>query len=184
MASHAEMVAELRWTNREARQTRDGIDLATLEASAADRAALRLIARPEVAAELCRIGGGAALAQPAREAAAVAAAVGLLTFPNCHPDSFFSAGRALQHLWLTATAVGISLRPWSVLPYFFARLEHGGEGFSRSQREELAGLSRDYHSLFQVRAGEAEVLVFLLSYSPDATARSQRRPVEETLLIR
>jgi molybdopterin/thiamine biosynthesis adenylyltransferase len=184
MAAHAEMVAELRWTGRETRETRDGIDLATLEISAADRAALRLIARPEVAAELNRLGGGMALAQPAREAAAGAAAVGLLTFAKGQPGGFFSAGRTLQHLWLTATGLGISLRPWSVLPYLFARLEQGGDGFSPAQSQELAGLRSRYYALFQVHPGESQALVFLLSYAPPATARSLRRSVDEVLIVR
>jgi molybdopterin/thiamine biosynthesis adenylyltransferase/nitroreductase len=182
--AHAEMLGELRWSNREARRTRDGIDLATLELAAADRAALGVIARPDVAAELRRIGGGQALARPARAAAAAAAAVGLLTFADASAGGFFAAGRAMQHVWLTATALGIAFRPWTPLLYLFGRLEHGGEGLSAPEREELARLQDAFRATFHVRQGEAEVMVFLLAYAPEATARSQRRPVEEVLTIR
>jgi len=56
---HREMMGELRWSDADTLATADGIDLATLEIGAGDRAAMDVIRQWRVMAWLARVGGGA-----------------------------------------------------------------------------------------------------------------------------
>ncbi|MEM7117918.1 MAG: hypothetical protein AAF614_36140, partial [Chloroflexota bacterium] len=89
---HAEMMAELRWNDSETNETRDGIDIASLEMTEAQKTALNVIRRPDVVALLRQMGGGKALTESAHEAIAAASAVGLVSLPAAADQ--FSAGCA------------------------------------------------------------------------------------------
>ena len=97
-AMQAEIKAEIRWTAGEVERTRDGIDLVTLELDPTKAAALRLIARPDVAALLRPRGRGIALEEPARRAVAASSALGMLRVDTDDPVSFIKAGRAMQRV--------------------------------------------------------------------------------------
>jgi hypothetical protein len=134
----------------------------------------------QVVERLRQFGGGAALEQIAHRAIAGSAAVGLMRVPGCGPASFVRGGRAVQHLWLTATQLGLAIQPWTALPYLLARLEQGGgEGFDAEERSWFAGLRGGYRDLFPETAGQCEVMLFRVSRSDPPTARSLRRPVDE-----
>jgi hypothetical protein len=178
---HRELMSELRWTAAEAARTRDGIDLTTLELSAADRAVLPLLADGRLMAELRLLGIGAALEQPAREALAGSSAVGLLTAPGAGAASYVAGGRALQRVWLTASARGLAFQPWSILPYLFARLEAGGAGLGDEERRALSALRGEYRRVLPAPPDHAELMVFRLSRAGSPTARALRRPVEQVL---
>jgi hypothetical protein len=183
-AMHREMMRELRWTPEEVEATRDGVDVATLELSAADRAGLGVLSCWPVLAHLRHAGAGRALEQPARRAIAAACAVGLLTIEGTGPASFFLGGRAVQRLWLTATARRIAFHPLTALPYLFARLERGnGEGLTGEEQEMLAALRADYLELFEVPPGHAEIMLFRLADAGPPRARSLRRNLDEVLFI-
>lgn len=181
-ALHRGMMGEMRWTPAEAAATRDGIDVATLELPAADRAALRVVAAWPPMAYLGRVGAGGALERPARDAVAAAGGIGLLTTPGTGPASYFQGGRALQRVWLRASALGLAVQPWSVLPYLFARLERGGgTGLSRPVCEALRALRADYRRHFPVAPADAELLLFRVGRAGPPAARSLRRPIDEVL---
>jgi len=179
---HGEMMREVRWTSSEVERTRDGLDLATLELSPADRAGMRLIASWPVMAYLRRLGKGRALEQSARKAVAAASAVGLLTINGVGPTTYFQGGRAVQRIWLTATARRLAFQPMTALPYLFARLERGGgEGLAEDEQQALGELRKRYRELFEVAAGHAEVMLFRLAHAEAPTARSLRRRLEDVL---
>jgi tRNA A37 threonylcarbamoyladenosine dehydratase/nitroreductase len=180
---HRELMTEMRWTPSEVAATRDGLDISTLELSAADRAALEILANWPTLAYLRRIGGGQALEQPSRNAVAAASAVGLLTAREDGLRGWVQGGRAVQRVWLTASARGLALQPMTVLPYLFAGAEHGGGGLAAAPRRNLAELRREYLRYFPVPAGHAEVMLFRLARAEPPTARSLRRPIEEVVTI-
>jgi nitroreductase len=180
---HQEMMAELRWMPQEVEATRDGIDVATLEFSAADKAAIRIISSWPAMKMLGKIGGGKALEKPAKKAVAAASAVGLLSVKGTGPGSYFMGGRAMQQVWLTATAQGLVFHPMSGICYLFARLERG-EGFSEKEARTLTRLRERYLGLFRLLGERAEVLLFRVARAAQPTARSLRRKLEDVLLFK
>src|SRR5262249_21402512 len=135
---HRELMQEIRWTRAEAEATRDGIALETMTLSPIDLAGLRLCRHWSSLALLRQWGGGQGLEKMARKSIAAAAAVGLITLPTVEPQAYFNGGRAVQRLWLSATACQVALQPMTALLYLFARLLRGdGEGLDREIRAEL-----------------------------------------------
>jgi hypothetical protein len=178
---HGEMMREVRWTREEVLATRDGLDVATLELSASDMAALRLIASWPLMRTVGALGGGRGLARPVRKALERTAAVGLVRMPRADPNAFFEGGRALERVWLSASRLGWALQPMTTITYLFDRLADGGEGLSAAQRKELEALRVEYDALFDVHPGEGQMLLFRLHRAGSPTARALRRRVDDVL---
>lgn len=133
---------------------------------------------------LAEIGGGRALEDLSRTAVESASAVGLLTVPGTSRESYLRGGRAMQRMWLTATAGGIAVHPITTLPYLFARLQRGaGQGLDAHECAELRQLRARYRTLFDTSADHAEVLLFRLARAGAPSARSLRRPLHEVFQL-
>jgi nitroreductase len=178
---HRDTMGELRFDGDTVMQTRDGLDVDSLEVSPAERAVLAVLADWEVMACVRRVGGGGGLELMARRAVAGSVALGMLFQPGTADSSFVCGGRAVQRMWLTATRLGLAIHPWAALPYLITRLEKGGEGMVDEERTWFARLRGDYRQLFPADPGQSEVFLFRVSRADPPTARSLRRPVEEVL---
>jgi hypothetical protein len=181
---HREMISELRRTSAEVLATRDGIDLATLELTPLERAAMVVLTNWGAMTLFRRIGGGRALERPAREAAESASAIGLLTRSGPAPSCYLDGGRAAQRVWLTASAHQLWLQPWTVLPYLFARLDAGGEGLAPETRQALIGLQGEYLRLLPRVPDHSEILLFRIMRSEPPSTRSLRRPLDQVLIFK
>jgi tRNA A37 threonylcarbamoyladenosine dehydratase/nitroreductase len=179
---HREMMHELRWTADEVRRTRDGLDVTTLELSPADLAGLRVMSSWAAMDLVGRLGGGRALEKPARKTIAAASAVGLVSVPSRTREAYFAGGRAMQRVWLEATALGLAFQPMAPLTYLFARLElGGGEGLSPAEAAALGELRRRFGAVFPDASGRGEPMLFRVAQAPPPTARSLRRAVADVL---
>jgi hypothetical protein len=176
------MMGEMRWTPEEVERTRDGVDLATLEATRPDLAGIRLARNWSSILFLREIGGGRALEKSSKNSIAAASAVGLLTMSGTNRESYVRGGRALQRVWLTATSLGLAMQPMGAILYLWARLEHGGgEGLDSDEVETLSRLRERFKGLFDVGPDSAEIMLFRLAHADPPSARALRRPVEEVL---
>jgi hypothetical protein len=183
---HAEMMRELRWSRGEAAATRDGLDVSTLELSAADLAGLRLIAKRPAMEFLASLGKGRALSRLARKAVQGASALGLLTIDGGGhgADRYFLGGRAAQRVWLTASALGLAIQPMTAVLYLFARLERGGaEGLAPEEAALLRALRQRYLGVVDVAPDDAEIFLFRIAHAGEPAARSLRRRVEDVLVF-
>jgi len=179
-----EMGGELRWTEKQVRETRDGIDVLTLDLPPAGMAAVRMASSWEAVEFLSKIEGGAgqALGRFAMGSVALSSAMGLLVVKGNGPESYFQGGRAVERVWLTATSLGLSMQPWSAMIYLFARLERGGaSAFEPRMKEGLLRLRERFRHLFEVPSGDAEVLLFRLFVGPEPAAKALRRDVSDIL---
>lgn len=178
---HRELVGELRFTPAEVLETRDGIDVETLELSKADRAVLEVLCWPEAMELLGRTGQGRAIVKSGIDAMDRCSAAALLSVPDGGSSGLVTGGRALQRVWLEATARGLGVQPRGVL-LFLSRLLALGLPFE----EEEASQIRDARSMLSDVFGESdrtEVMLLRLSHSDPPVVRSLRRPVEESLVI-
>jgi molybdopterin/thiamine biosynthesis adenylyltransferase len=180
---HTELMRELRWTREEVESSRDGIDVSTLELTPTDLVGMRLISSWSMMRVLRNIGAGRGLEKPTRNAIAAASGVGLLTVDGTSLESYFNGGRAMQRVWLAATAHGLAFQPMTALVYVFLRLVRGGGGFSEAERDDLRQLRNDYCGLFETAADRAEVMLFRVARAGPPTARALRRPVDEILSV-
>ncbi|WP_242344891.1 Rv1355c family protein [Anaeromyxobacter terrae] len=181
---HREMMGEVRWTAEEARRTHDGLDVATLELSGADLAGLRVMSSWAAMELVGRLGGGRALERPAARAISAASAVGLVSVQGRTREAYFAGGRAMQRVWLQATALGLAFQPMTPLTYLFARLDLGEPGgLSPAEIATLRELQGRVGAVFPEAADRGEPMLFRLAVAPPPTARALRRPVGEVLEV-
>jgi len=181
--THGEMMAELRWNAAEVEATRDGVDVATLELTPTDLAAMRMISSWRVLAMADRVGGGAGLEKPSRKAMASASGLALLTVRGQTAADRVRGGRALQRVWLTAAELGLAVQPMTAITHLFDRLAAGEvDALTAGGRESLAALRAGYEDLFDARADDAEIMLFRLAVAGPPTARSLRRRVDDVLV--
>jgi molybdopterin/thiamine biosynthesis adenylyltransferase len=176
---HRELVAELRLTPEEAVETADGIDVATLELADADRAILELLSMPSTTAHLVRFGGGRAIARATANDLLAASALAIVSAPERTPAGWFLGGRAMQRVWLTATVLGLAVRPHAVAPYLFERLARG-HPFADGAAEALRPLAAEFDALVPA-PGRARVMLFKLSEAEPPTSRALRRPIDRVV---
>jgi hypothetical protein len=175
-AGHRDLVREIRWTAAEAESERDGIDLRTLDLTAAEHAGLRMLRSPRVAELLRTWKRGHGLERLTRKALLASSAVGLITSAGDSIRDRFAAGRALERVWLTATRIGLSLQPHTASIFLFARALGGGESdFDGETMGELLGLQARLRGAF--RASGSELFLFRLFPACEALARALRRPI-------
>jgi nitroreductase len=181
---HRDAMAEMRWSPEEALATRTGLDVSSLELTAADLAAMRVAASWSTMAEVDRIGGGRALEERARIAVAASSCVVLASIEGGGPGAYFAGGRAVQRVWLECTRRRLALQPYSASVYLFARLQRGGDGLAPREVDVLRGLRPEFERCFPPAASRTELLLFRLSYAEPPRARSLRLGVDAVLTVR
>jgi nitroreductase len=173
---HRDFVREIRWTKEENERERDGIDLATLDLTAAEHAGLRMLRSPQVPELLRSWKRGHGLEKLTRSALLAASAVGVVTAARDSMQQRFAAGRAVQRAWLTATRLGLAIQPHTSALFLFARALGGGEAdFEADTMGELLGLQARLRGAF--KSSGTELFLFRVFPGCAPLARSLRRPV-------
>ncbi len=180
---HAEMMSELRWNPRETETTRDGIDIATLEISGAQRSMIRMLRRFGVARVMGKLGAGKAFIASNRQALAASSAFAVVTIPGHSLTDYLQGGRAMERVWLTATSLGLAFQPLAALTYLLMRVRFfGGQGLPAETVQILQELLQRMDRVFpEIDREHGHVLYFRLANAEPASMRSLRRPVDAVL---
>ena len=177
---HREFADELRWTER-GEAAADGIDVASLGLDASATTALRLLTRPAVSSFLAEHNLGHRLAELQRRALRTTAALALVTMSEGTTLHRLRGGRALQRVWLEATAHGLAVQPVTPLSLFDLH-EAGSSCLSPADRRLVRRIARDIAGLFAI--GDAcPILIMRLHHGSEvAPVRAARRPLPEVLM--
>ncbi len=179
---HTDFVKEIAWTAEDAETTRRGIDLEAFHLPPSGQTAFRLMKEWPVVDYLNQWQGGAGLERLSRTWAGTAAALGLLTMPSFSKKNNYLGGRALERVWLTATALDIAFQPFNTVTSLFNRLDHEGEqAFPPQMREELKQLREEFAQIFGVGKDAGAVLVFRLFLTENTAKKSLRIPAAQVL---
>jgi len=179
---HREMMRELRWTPDEALRAGDGVPVDALELSVAQRAALKVAQRPDVAATLRELGGGRVLQERVEKAVLRSSAVGLVTVGGGTAACALRGGRAVERVWLRATALGLAFEPVTSLIHMFEMLDGSAATmFSNREREELRALRARFDDVFQAAHGGTRLMLFRVGIAGAPSARAPRMPLEAVL---
>jgi nitroreductase/molybdopterin/thiamine biosynthesis adenylyltransferase len=180
---HAEMFSkEMRWTSEDAYRERDGLDLPSMELKPTEEVGLRVAMDRQAIDLLAEWDGGRGFMRMARENIASASAIALISAPSGSPLDLLNGGRATERLWLSATALGLSVHPCSA-PILLAHPVRNGHSavFSPHRSKLLLDLYQRLTSAFGLIQREP-VFMFRLSYSASPSVRSLRRPISAFLL--
>ena len=180
---HREVVGELRWTDDQAQASRDGITLTSLGLGPGAAAAIPIVARPDVAHVLHANELGSRLADGARDSLAAASAVGLLSVADDDPAAWFAGGRAMQRVWLAATAQGLAFQPMTALLFMFEMLrDERASVFDAPRRTQLARLEdRLYRVIARPPKPGISAMLFRVARVAGEAERSLRLPTSWVL---
>ena len=170
---------EMRWSREEAAHTRDGLDLPTMELKLTEEVGFRVAADRKAMDLLAEWDTGRAFMKMTREAIASSSAIALVTCSRSDPRALLDAGRAVQRLWLQASALGLAVTPCAA-PILLAHHVRFGNGLGMNDRERssLLELLQDLKDAFAINEREP-VFMLRLAFAAVPTARSARKPIED-----
>jgi nitroreductase len=181
---HRFLFNHVRWSEQEARETLDGLDIRTLELSLPDKIGFRLLGHWRAARLLKSLGVTRAVSRQAQKLCSSAAAAGLVLIGNDTNEDFLSAGRVTQRAWLEATRLGLSFQPMTGITFLINRVKAGEmSGLSESHRKLITEAREKISSLPGLEAKTAAML-FRVGTSDPPSARSLRLPLEKTAEFR
>jgi hypothetical protein len=168
---------ELRWTASEAVRTGDGLDLATLELTIADEAALRIAADGNAMSLVDQWNGGRAFEKFSHKGIMSASAVAVVCTSGNSALDRLNGGRAAQRVWLTAALHGVGAHPISAPIFLFHAKEHIKD-LSHRHRQELDLLGSRFEDLMKGRQGKP-LFMMRLALNGTPSKRALRRPLHE-----
>lgn len=179
-----DFVKEVRWSSKEAIESKDGIDIETLELSGTEKAAMGLLKDPRTVRFFRKFFLGHGLTKISKDTMVSASAVGLLTGGSFDPITYLKAGRALQRIWILTNQKNISFQPVAAMCFIFQLVRHEVEsGFSVEELKEIKKYDKSTSQLYGIVESEEPLFMFRLNVAGEPSVRSYRRNVEDTLII-
>jgi hypothetical protein len=180
---HSDFVKEVRWTDKENLEKRDGVDLETVDMTASEKAALTIAKDNKPIDFIRRLNKGRAFEKMSRKTLDLAPAVGLLIAEN--GVDFIKAGRVLERIWIKANMSGLSVHPVSPCTFLFERLNQNAlEGFTSEMVEELKMLNKHFISIFDLHKDRKAVFLFKLFSGKKDVKPSLRKALGDVLITK
>jgi len=176
---HDTFFETIRWTEEDAKTSRDGLFIKTLELGPVGPGfkAMRSWAVVRAGNAL-----GASLTAPLHSYRTFlrSAAFGFLQMGDASHDSYVEGGRFLERIWLTATLLGLSFQPMAGMLYLLPYLSSQGEHpFGKRQLALLEKADALFRQVLPLDSHKAAIMLFRVGYSAPPSARSLRRPLHK-----
>lgn len=180
---HSFLFDHIRWSDDEARQTRDGLDIKTLDLAPPDALAFPLLKRWPLVRFLNSFGISRIVAGNARKLALSSSALGLILIPGAGAADYVNAGRILERIWLEAARIGLSVQLTTGITFLMQKvLEGDTSGLTAPHIELISEARRKIAARFGVTS-ETIAIMFRIGKSLPPSARSLRIPVAELITI-
>lgn len=174
---------ELRWTQEEIQEKRDGLDVNSLGATNSELAGFKVASDTKAIAFLRQLKGGGAFTKLVNKAVAASSALGVITMPKYSELDFLKGGRAVERIWIEANLAGVSFQPISQLMFLLARLNHGTDNSLDGYfKDELKQLQTKLNTLLPQLINEQPVFMFRLDKAGEPKVRSLRRPIGSSFI--
>jgi hypothetical protein len=179
-----DFIHEVRWTEKEAQETKDGIDIATLELSGTERAAMGLLKDPRTVSFFRKFLMGYGLTKISKQTLTSSSAVFLLQAQSFSPQSYLKAGQIIQRIWIKANLMGLSFQPVTASLFIFHKIERDkNHGFTSEEERIIKDLKASFNTLFNKGQKMEEIFMFRVNMAGEPSMRSYRRDVSESLMI-
>lgn len=179
-----DFIHEVRWSEKEAKETKDGIDIATLELSGTERAAMSLLKDPRTVSFFRKFLMGYGLTKISKQTLTSSSAVFLLQGSRFSPQSYLKAGQVLQRIWIKANLMGLSFQPVTASLFIFNKIKRDkNHGFTPEEENIIKELKASFNTLFNRSQKMEEIFMFRINMAGEPSMRSYRRDVSESLMI-
>ncbi len=178
---HDFLFHQLRWGDEEARSSRNGLHIKTLELSFPQALFFRLLGHWGFLQTMNRFGLSNVFAKQAKHTYLSAPAFGVVAVQGDSDVDFVKAGRILERVWLSATSLGLSFQPFASTTFLSERLRSGETaGFSMGQIKQVKEAYQRLSETFHLEK-EIAVMLFRVGHSAPPSTRSLRFPLENVL---
>lgn len=168
-----QMMAEMRFTQKEVEETRDGMDVKTLELPGNVVSMLGLLAKHPGMRKIIPKKAFEDQVKPLLRSASHVACV-YLNEP-VSTTLLFESGRKVERLWLQATEVDIRLQPWTVQTFIAMRAQDETDTvFTIEEKQEIIGINQEISSLFALPQTGIPLFLFRLYRGKQSKIRSLR----------
>lgn len=179
-----DFINEVRWTEAEAIEKKDGIDVATLELSGTEKAAMGLLKDPRTVKFFRKYLMGYGLTKISKDTITTASGIFLIKVDEYTPQNILKAGMVLQRIWIKANMIGLSVQPVSAMLFIFQRLlNEKNVGFTKIEQNEILDLKKSFNTIFNKEGDKQEIFMFRVNKAGEPSVRSYRRDLSETLII-
>jgi len=181
---HEEFYHEIKWNREEAEQTKDGVELASVDISQSEAAGFRVAGDWKAVKLLSAWDKGDAFKKLSLKAVKSASAIIVFTIPEFTHSQLINAGMVVQKSWIFANQLGVSVHPMLSPAFFFNRLIHGeGVELPVKTAEKLSLLRERFLKIFPLdtgnNRGQKEVFLMKVSLAGDMGIRSLRKGKSE-----
>jgi hypothetical protein len=175
---HAEIFRQLRFTRQEVEQTRDGLDVRTLELPPGGASMISMLGTWKRMQWVNRLGLGRALTIPSWLSVRRSGFLGVLSIPHPCQQLFVESGRALQRLWLALDAKDLGMCPLGSLPVFIAHMEQlNGTKLHQRHQQLSVQLKERLHQLVPATRDRTLTMLLRAGHTKRPEIQSLRRPV-------
>lgn len=181
-AGHTHFIQEIRWNKQEVEETRDGIDINTIDLTPTEKAGLLVSKNWNVTKHIKRWGLGNEFGKLSQKAVDSASALGVVIMPNFDEENFFDGGRAVQKLWLAATSKEIAFQPMSISTFLFAKVGDNNFDDIEDIKDELILLYKKLRKICEMDGTQKDVFFFRLAKADAPKIMALRRPIEDVLM--
>ncbi|WP_111672461.1 Rv1355c family protein [Algoriphagus litoralis] len=178
-----DFIKEVRWTEKDALETRDGIDIATLELSGTEKAAMGLLKDPRTVKFFRKFLMGYGLTKISKDTITKSSAMLLLQGKNFSPQSYLEAGKVLQRIWIKANMLGLSFQPVTAMLFIFQKvIREPNHGFTKQEESDIKIMKEKFERVFKNGGDSLDIFMFRLNVAGDPSVRAFRRDVKDTLI--
>jgi tRNA A37 threonylcarbamoyladenosine dehydratase len=180
----ADFIKEVRWTEKDAAELKDGIDIATLELSGTERAAMGLLKDPRTVRFFRKFLMGYGLTKISKDTLTTSSAVLVLGSKEYSAREYLKAGQVLQRIWIKANMMGISFQPVSAMIFIFHKVSmEQNHGFTKGEEIEVNKFKAEFDQVFKMSKSEKSLFMFRINEAGEPSVRAFRRDVEDTLIV-
>lgn len=179
---HSHFIHEIRWNKKEVEETRDGIDINTIDLTPTERAGLIVAKNWNVTKHIKKWKLGNEFGKLSQKAVDASSALGMITMPKFDAENFFDGGRAVQKLWLAATNRGIALQPMSISTFLFAKVGDNNFDDIEEIKEEMTAQYDKLKRVTGMTTNQKDVFFFRLAEAKEPKIKALRRHVEDVLM--
>lgn len=181
---HRELFDNMRFGDREAAATNDGLDVATLQLPPGVAGVMHWLRKWPRARAANVLGFSRAVARQAAAEVRCSGAVGLLSVESAAPEAFVAGGRALLRVWLEATRQGLAFHPTASLPVFAAYAERtDGSRLNPRHQRSVEWMRDRLHATAPGVRGRTLQMAFRVGQGAPPAVRTRRRDTEQVLEI-
>jgi len=179
---HDELFDILRFTRRQMETTRYGLDFKSLEVPSFAVFFACQLQYWSVNRAISRLGIGRIVAKKLASRLRKAGAICLITAKKRNPVAYMEAGRAMEQLWLAATAKDLSIHPYGVLPQYLTKVEIEAETFLPRHVAIIRSHNKPFYSIFPEARNEYPAIVLRVGRADKQSARSNIRLKPEQII--